>query len=781
MSKIQPKSKQIIVFLLAVLAISFLAFPVFYGSDITESGKEIYPVPVINGADVTVGHPSSVIIPDTVDKVSVLDIPISADKIDMLKDPKNSVEVANLAQGKKTLRVVDEAGNMILSHEVDMHRACVGGFCSTVPGVGVDGCTVDADCAKKIEISGSPDGLSDSPSSLSSPIRAGGYAVSVVESEKALPPVKSSNAMGAAAVDTKEIKRELLIAVASPEAVPSGSSPQSLAASKNKSSVSLLFDSQSGNPLALTVVVPTLHVTATPTGFSTVVPTVTPVTTPNTLVRPTTTPTLTETSVPTGTVTAEPTDTSTPKDQHNECEYGKCRAVEGYGSDLCVDGGCDHRECVYDVTAKTYACESKPTVGRDECTTPADCKFRLGTFCGTNVLGFTECANDFKRTHRDCEDRADCLTNKRCATNKTCSKTGNGRSCDEDADCTRSDRHSICDRATQRCREVKGAGKDECLLNTDCQIFLPRHYECIGRSCRSVNGKGKDTCKIEGDCFKASDSSYCSVVQSHSVAVYKCEVVADGKGNQECTSDFACLPAEYGTYCDNYTNGGRFCRQDLTITTRECNSDYECAKSTPNPTTTPKVVPTTSVESKSRPMLSSADIESLNWHNSIIGSDSAKVKVEIFQDIDCGMCKFAYFNMYLGLLEDYVSKGKARLVIKEYPLIPDSESLKAARAMVCASEQNLYGPFTNGVYSWDKKVQGSRNMEQIAKNSGLDLVKFNSCIVSESAEKTVSAYIEEGKSKGISGTPSVFVNGAQVGGAMDFKEFQGLIEKALNK
>ena len=86
----------------------------------------------------------------------------------------------------------------------------------------------------------------------------------------------------------------------------------------------------------------------------------------------------------------------------------------------------------------------------------------------------------------------------------------------------------------------------------------------------------------------------------------------------------------------------------------------------------------------------------------------------------------------------------------------------------------------DAVYSWDKKTQGNKNIEEIATLAGLDLSKFNACLSSEKSAKAIEGDMREAQSRGIKGTPAIFLNGKEVGGAIPFENFKPLIDKELN-
>jgi len=64
---------------------------------------------------------------------------------------------------------------------------------------------------------------------------------------------------------------------------------------------------------------------------------------------------------------------------------------------------------------------------------------------------------------------------------------------------------------------------------------------------------------------------------------------------------------------------------------------------------------------------------------------------------------------------------------------------------------------------------------------GLDVERFNSCLASGKYTTLVERSYREGRDKGVSSTPTFFINGRKVEGALPFAEFERIIEEELSK
>lgn len=675
---------------MAAIIIAVSAVPVYYGKGNTGQNVEVYPIPLVNQADLKEGKPSKVMVPESVDDVEVLKIPVSPDKLSLLVDSKNSAEVSNLDQGKKSLRIVNEDGKVLYSYD----------FLS-------NGSHTKEAIKNNNSLSDKSQNLL-SKSNMTSPLKVDGISISVVESE----------VVGAG----KEVKRELLIAVASPEASPT----QSL--SVDSKNIRLVLDQKTGNPVVLTFSVPSQEPSSTPVNVTTQVPTSRGITTPT--VAPTSSPTrapnASQTSTPsiTGTSTVRPTGSSSPSQtpyKHMDCSAGKCVQFDGPGPNKCFgDNDCVYKKCLQNGT-----CSSVPGSGKDLCLIDQECSH-------TKCVGFPpKCIRYLGQGVEECRTDENCARHKECKI-FTCDiiPTKGLDECSKDSQCS----HKEC--VNGICMLTIGGGPDLCSEDAQC-----KHKECVGGYCKAVDSVGADKCTSHNECGHndCTFSGYCRRYFS--------------AGSDKCKKDRDCswLPG-VGNYPEKKSLG-------RLSSSNDSYDSIESEKISVNPIAT-------FVSDFAKP--------------SYI-SDNAKAKIEIFQDVNCGMCKYAYKNMYAGMINDYVLKGLVSLDIKEFPLIPREKDLTEARALICAGEQNKYGAYLDKVYNWDTKKEPNRDLNKIAEDIKLNIELFNKCIISEETAAKLQSNIDEGKKRGIDGTPTIYLNGKQIGGAMDFEKLKDLVDKELNK
>jgi protein-disulfide isomerase len=163
------------------------------------------------------------------------------------------------------------------------------------------------------------------------------------------------------------------------------------------------------------------------------------------------------------------------------------------------------------------------------------------------------------------------------------------------------------------------------------------------------------------------------------------------------------------------------------------------------------------------------------------GSANSPVVIEEFSDFECPACSYFYENAYPQIMESYVKTGKVRVVFKPFPLTSlHKNSEKAAEAALCAAEQGKFWEMHDKLFE-NQDALGVANLKSYAASLGLDQNAFNQCLDSGKMRPIIENNIAEGKARGISATPSFFVNGKKIVGAQPFETFQQAIDGELAK
>ncbi len=156
-------------------------------------------------------------------------------------------------------------------------------------------------------------------------------------------------------------------------------------------------------------------------------------------------------------------------------------------------------------------------------------------------------------------------------------------------------------------------------------------------------------------------------------------------------------------------------------------------------------------------------------------SSSAKVIVEEYSDFQCPYCGKAYPTVK-QVKETY--GDSIEFIYKHFPLPSHPFAQKAAEASECARDQGKFWEYHNMLFENQKELAVS-DLKKYASDLGLNTEQFNECLDSSIKDDIVRNDLLEGQRKGVTGTPSFFINGIKLVGAQPFSEFKKIIDKQL--
>jgi protein-disulfide isomerase len=165
------------------------------------------------------------------------------------------------------------------------------------------------------------------------------------------------------------------------------------------------------------------------------------------------------------------------------------------------------------------------------------------------------------------------------------------------------------------------------------------------------------------------------------------------------------------------------------------------------------------------------------------GPRDAKVTIVEYSDFQCPFCARVYFTLENEVLKDYADR--VRFVFKQFPLTsihPWAED--AAVASECAFQQgnDKFWAMYGGLFMRQPEITKENLKEKasdVARDSGIDVAKFQECLDGRRTLDAVKADLSEATSLGINSTPTFFINGRRMAGAPDAAGFKQMIDQAL--
>lgn len=172
-------------------------------------------------------------------------------------------------------------------------------------------------------------------------------------------------------------------------------------------------------------------------------------------------------------------------------------------------------------------------------------------------------------------------------------------------------------------------------------------------------------------------------------------------------------------------------------------------------------------------------------HFPVKGDAKAKVTVIEFADFRCPFCERYYTQVEKQVMKEYVDSGKVKYAFRGYAFLGPA-STAAHEAGECANEQGQFWKFHDWMYDHqadesNTEYYSNDNLIKYAADLGLDKAKFTSCLTSHKYADKVTQDLNEGQAAGVNGTPTTFVNGVAIVGAVPYAQLKAAIDAALAK
>ncbi|MGZ3442341.1 MAG: DsbA family protein, partial [Polyangia bacterium] len=162
-----------------------------------------------------------------------------------------------------------------------------------------------------------------------------------------------------------------------------------------------------------------------------------------------------------------------------------------------------------------------------------------------------------------------------------------------------------------------------------------------------------------------------------------------------------------------------------------------------------------------------------------VGPKSAPVQIVEFSDFQCPFCSRVVPTV--KQIEDKY-QGKVRISFRNFPLPFHNNAQGAAEAGAAANAQGKFWQMHDKMFA-NQQALDRASLEKYAGEIGLDVQKFKSDLDSGKFKDEVNKDVQyaNGLGTGGFGTPTFFINGKMISGAMPFENFAQVIDDELKK
>jgi protein-disulfide isomerase len=175
----------------------------------------------------------------------------------------------------------------------------------------------------------------------------------------------------------------------------------------------------------------------------------------------------------------------------------------------------------------------------------------------------------------------------------------------------------------------------------------------------------------------------------------------------------------------------------------------------------------------------------------IRGNPTAKITIVNFDDLECPYCARMHSELFPGIPDRY--KDNVRIIYKDYPLVEIHPwAMHAAIDANCLADQSstAYWNYVDYIHAHGEEVSGGKNevaksldtLDRLAREEGkrntVDEARLAACLVKQD-ETTVRSSMREGENLNVDGTPTMFINGERLSGALPVEQVWMAVDRAL--
>jgi len=187
--------------------------------------------------------------------------------------------------------------------------------------------------------------------------------------------------------------------------------------------------------------------------------------------------------------------------------------------------------------------------------------------------------------------------------------------------------------------------------------------------------------------------------------------------------------------------------------------------------TTTEVVATTTIftsdKSQTRQLIEKMDRPHL-------GNVSSSIVIVEFADFECSVCLEEY-PIFRTLTNKYAQD--VLFIFRNYPVKSDNSGMMA-QATSCANEQGKFWQLHDKFFMNAGKMSTSDDLKQVILSAGLNWSKMQTCMSTEKYRNMVLEDMSDALDLGVRGTPTFFINGSKLEGAVTLETWDRIISKA---
>lgn len=165
------------------------------------------------------------------------------------------------------------------------------------------------------------------------------------------------------------------------------------------------------------------------------------------------------------------------------------------------------------------------------------------------------------------------------------------------------------------------------------------------------------------------------------------------------------------------------------------------------------------------------------------GTPGAPITVVEFSDFGCAFCAKMALETKPALMAEFVDSGTVywKYVPFVVGMFPNGDA--AASAAECAAEQGHFPAMRDSLYvtqrAWKGTADAAPLLARLARDVGVDERRWAACFAGEGGRARTRRANEAAARLGVRATPTFFINGQMVEGALPLNVFRGGLRQLL--
>jgi protein-disulfide isomerase len=163
-----------------------------------------------------------------------------------------------------------------------------------------------------------------------------------------------------------------------------------------------------------------------------------------------------------------------------------------------------------------------------------------------------------------------------------------------------------------------------------------------------------------------------------------------------------------------------------------------------------------------------------------LGAPDAPVTIVEYASMSCPHCAAFSNQVFDTLKSKYIDSGKVRFIFREFP--HNEAGFPPAMVARCAPASKFFN-IVDAYFERQQEWLGSSDVLpavlEIAKEFGFSQQSFDACVSNQALFAALESEIGRGRSFGVRGTPTFFINGRKLADAPSLENLEQAIDPLL--